>query len=78
MVEERFRSAGVGVALLRRTAAHVRAGGGAYLRLSVDAKNTLAQRFYERLGLAWSEEERIHAAYGDAFEALAGLHESGV
>lgn len=35
-----------------------------------------AQHFYERMGLAWSEEERIHAAYGDAFETLAGLHES--
>lgn len=78
VVEERFRGAGVGVALLRHTATHVRAGGGAYLRLSVDAKNASAQRFYERLGLAWSEDERIHAAYGDAFEALAGLHESGV
>lgn len=78
VVEERFRGAGVGIALLRRTAAHVRAGGGSYLRLSVDAKNVSAQHFYERLGLAWSEEERIHAAYGEAFETLAGLHESGV
>ncbi|MBP1860611.1 GNAT family N-acetyltransferase [Rhizobium herbae] len=78
VVEEQFRGAGVGVALLRRTAAHVRAEGGTYLRLSVDAKNVSAQHFYERMGLAWSEEERIHAAYGDAFEALAGLHESGV
>lgn len=77
-VEERFRGAGIGVALLRHTAAHVRAGGGTYLRLSVDAKNVSAQHFYQRMGLAWSEEERIHAAYGDAFEALAGQHESGV
>ncbi len=78
VVEERFRGAGVGVALLRHTAAHVRARGGTYLRLSVDAKNVSAQNFYERMGLAWSQDERIHAAYGDAFEVLAGLHESGV
>lgn len=78
VVEERFRGAGVGAALLRHAAAHVRANGGAYLRLSVDTRNVAAQHFYERMGLAWSEEERIHAAYGDAFEMLAGLHESGV
>ena len=77
-MEERFRGAGIGVALLRHTAAHVRAEGGRYLRLSVEAKNVSAQHFYERMGLAWSEQERIHAAYGDAFEALAGQHESGV
>ncbi|WP_341487896.1 GNAT family N-acetyltransferase [Pararhizobium sp. A13] len=78
VVEEQFRGAGIGVALLRHTAAHVRASGGAYLRLSVDARNVSARHFYERMGLAWSEEERIHAVYGDAFETLAGLHESGV
>ena len=78
VVDERFRGAGIGVALLRHTAAHVRAGGGTYLRLSVDAKNVSAQHFYERMGLSWSEQERIHAAYGETFEALAGQHESGV
>ena len=77
-VEERFRGAGIGVALLRHTAAHVRARGGTYLRLSVEAKNVSAQHFYQRMGLVWSEEERIHAAYGETFEALAGQHESGV
>jgi ribosomal protein S18 acetylase RimI-like enzyme len=78
VVEERFRGAGIGVALLRHTAAHVRAAGGRYLRLSVEAKNVSAQHFYERMGLAWSDQERMHAAYDDAFEALAGHHESGV
>jgi ribosomal protein S18 acetylase RimI-like enzyme len=78
VIDERFRGAGIGVALLRQTAAHVRAGGGTYLRLSVDAKNVSAQHFYQRMGLVWSQEERIHAAYGDVFEALAGQHESGV
>ncbi len=78
VVDERFRSRGIGISLLRHTAAHVREQGGTYLRLSVDAKNVSAQRFYERLGLTWSQEERIHAAYGDAFQLLAGLGESGV
>lgn len=78
VVDERFRGAGIGVALLRATAAHVRETGGCYLRLSVDIKNLSAQHFYERMGLEWSKDEHIHAAYGDAFEALAGQHESGV
>ena len=78
VVDERFRDRGIGISLLRHTAAHVREQGGTYLRLSVDAKNVSAQRFYERLGLSWSQEERIHAAYGDAFQLLAGLGESGV
>ncbi len=78
VVDERFRGSGVGIALVRQTAAHVREQGGTYLRLSVDEKNVSAQHFYERLGLVWSREERIHAAYGDAFQVLAGLQESGV
>ena len=78
VVDERFRGFGVGVALVRHTAAHVRAEGGTYLRLSVDAENVSAQHFYERLGLSWSRDEHIHAAYGDAFQMLAGQHESGV
>ncbi len=78
VVGEDFRGAGIGVALLRATAAHVRENGGAYLRLSVDAKNVSAQHFYERMGLQWSKDEHIHAVHGDAFEALAGQHESGV
>ncbi|WEZ84450.1 GNAT family N-acetyltransferase [Rhizobium sp. 32-5/1] len=78
VVDERFRGSGIGVALLRATAAHVRENGGCYLRLSVDAKNLSAQHFYERLGLEWSKDEHVHAVYGDAFDALAGQYESGV
>jgi ribosomal protein S18 acetylase RimI-like enzyme len=71
-VEARFRGRGVGEALVRATARHVRAQGGAYLRLSVDSGNESAKRFYESLGMIWSRDEHIHAAYGDAFGALAG------
>lgn len=78
VVDQRFRGHGIGVALLRAAAAHVRDAGGAYLRLSVDAANVQAQKFYTRLGLEWSQEERLHAAYGESFQALAGQHESGV
>ena len=39
-----------------------RSDGGAYLRLSVDSRQSSARRaFYERLGLDWSDDEQIHA-----------------
>lgn len=78
VVDKAFRGSGVAEALLRQTARHVRDKGGVYLRLSVDASNLTAQRFYERIGLLHQPEEHIHAIYGDAFDALAGLDESGV
>jgi ribosomal protein S18 acetylase RimI-like enzyme len=71
-VEERFRGRGVGETLVRATARHVRDEGGGYLRLSVDSGNEDAKRFYESLGMTWSRDEHIHAAYGEAFAALAG------
>lgn len=78
VVDTAFRGTGVAEALLRQTARHVRDKGGVYLRLSVDAENLTARRFYERVGLLHQPEEHIHAIYGDAFDALAGLDESGV
>lgn len=71
VVDEAFRGLRIGERLLRRAAREIRTAGGTYLRLSVDAKNISAQRFYHKLGLDWSIEERIHAAYGDAFQTLA-------
>jgi ribosomal protein S18 acetylase RimI-like enzyme len=70
-VEPAFRGRGVGERLLRRLAAQTRDGGGVYLRLSVDVENSSAQRFYEKIGLEWSREEKIFAARGEAFLALA-------
>ena len=70
-VEPAFRGLGIGEQLLRRQAAETRDKGGVYLRLSVDAANASAQRFYERMGMEWSREEKIFAARGDAFLALA-------
>jgi ribosomal protein S18 acetylase RimI-like enzyme len=70
-VEPTFRGQGVGERLLRHLAAETRDKGGVYLRLSVDVANASAQRFYERMGMEWSLEEKIFAARGDAFLALA-------
>jgi ribosomal protein S18 acetylase RimI-like enzyme len=70
-VAPRFRGQGVGERLIRRAAALGREQGAAYLRLAVDADNFAAQAFYERLGIGHRDGDRIHAAYGDAFRALA-------
>jgi ribosomal protein S18 acetylase RimI-like enzyme len=75
VVDQAFRGHGIGEALLRKTAKTVSEAGGAYLRLSVDARNISAQRFYQKMGLDWMIEERIHAIYGQAFEALAASEE---
>ena len=70
-VEPRFRGQGVGDRLLQHVAALTRARGGAYMRLAVDTRNFSAMRFYTRLGLVHSDTEQIHAAYGEAFHAIA-------
>jgi GNAT superfamily N-acetyltransferase len=76
-VEARYRGLGVGDRLLQHVASLTRARGGTYMRLAVDTENHSAMRFYTRLGLAHSDTEQIHAAYGDDFAALAdaGDHE---
>ena len=52
-VEQRFRGAGVGEALLQRCAALTRAEGGAYLRLAVDVRESRRAEILRR-GLASS------------------------
>lgn len=70
-VEERFRGERIGERLLQATAQRGVGLGAAYLRLSVEADNPSAQGFYTHLGIEWSQSERIHGIYGDAFTALA-------
>lgn len=74
-VEPRFRGQGVGDRLLQHVAALTRAGGGTYMRLAVDTRNFVAMRFYTRLGIVHSDTEQIHAAYAEAFNALADAAE---
>ncbi|WP_348272167.1 GNAT family N-acetyltransferase [Ensifer sp. LC54] len=70
-VDDRFRGLGIGERLLREVATWSKARGGDYLRLEVDGENVPAQRLYERLGIIWQTKDRAHAAYGEAFVALA-------
>lgn len=74
-VAEAHRGAGLARRLLGAVAVLTRARGGTYLRLSVDAGNASAQRFYSNIGFEWSARERIHTLGGPAFEALGTIPE---
>jgi len=69
-VDPSARGRGVGEALLRQVARGYRDAGAGYLRLSVDVDNHSAVGFYERLGIAWAEYERIQKIGGAAFHAF--------
>lgn len=70
-VDDRFRGMKIGEALIRRVARIGRARGANHLRLAVDLDNMRAQAFYERLGVSHYADDRIHAAYGAAFDRLS-------
>jgi ribosomal protein S18 acetylase RimI-like enzyme len=70
-VAEGARGVGLGRRLLAEAAAIVRARGGTYLRLSVDADNAAARDFYERVGLRRASTERIYQVRDREFAELA-------
>ena len=70
-VDATFGGRGIGERLLRAAARRARDKGAGYLRLSVDIDNTKAETFYERLGIAHSQDEHIHMIKGEAFDAFA-------
>jgi len=76
VVRECARGLGLGERLLAAAAALCAARGGCYLRLSVEAGNTAAQRFYRRAGLEHSAAEQIYLLEDAAFDALAAGAES--
>lgn len=63
---------GLGQPFLVEAAAIAGRRGGAYLRLSVDTDNALAQRFHERIGLRRSPTERIYQVHDEEFVEFAG------
>lgn len=71
VVDPRTRSTGVGNALLRATARQARTRGATHLRLSVDAANAGAIRFYAKLGLRHAGSEYTYEATDAAFDTLA-------
>jgi ribosomal protein S18 acetylase RimI-like enzyme len=70
-VDKRYRGMKIGEALIRRVARIGRDRGASHLRLAVDLDNTRAQAFYERLGVTHYADDRIHVAYGEAFDRLS-------
>jgi len=68
-----FRGQGVADLLMRETARLARSRGATYLRLSVDRANEPARRFYQRIGMKWSELELIFVARHADFDALCKL-----
>lgn len=70
-VDAGFRGLKVGERLMRRVAAIAARRGATHLRLAVDDDNVPAHGFYERIGVSHYPSDRIHAAYGEAFTALA-------
>lgn len=72
-VSDKVRGLGLGKKLLAHVASIGQARGCAYLRLSVDADNVSAQKFYESCSLQWSSSEKVYAVRNEAFFALAAL-----
>ena len=58
-VDPRARNGGVGVRLLREAARRGRARGARFIKLEVDRTNGGAERFYERLGFALNDKDRL-------------------
>ena len=71
IVLDKARGLGLGRHLLTHVAAKGKAAGYAYMRLSVDAENVGAQRFYEKCGFSWSASEQLYALKGADFDAFA-------
>lgn len=65
------RGRGVGEELIRQLAIEAKSNGAAYLRLAVDAENEDASRFYERLGFAEADRDRIFMLKDKAFQDCA-------
>jgi ribosomal protein S18 acetylase RimI-like enzyme len=66
------RGAGLGRRLVNAVAARAAKAGAVYLKLSVDAANDQAARFYETLGFGERDDERIFVLEGKGFADAGG------
>ena len=73
VVQSEVRSAGLGRQLVAETVRVAQREGATHLRLSVDVNNEGAIRFYRKLGMKSSSDERIFHAHGAAFRNLAEI-----
>lgn len=58
-VDPRARNGGVGLKLLREASRRGRGKGARFIKLEVDRTNAGAARFYERLGFARNDKDRL-------------------
>jgi ribosomal protein S18 acetylase RimI-like enzyme len=70
-VAESERASGLGRRLLAELAARGAKKDADYIRLSVEAANQGAAKFYERLGFEERTSERMFVLAGEAFKALS-------
>lgn len=76
-VEAEARGRNVGQELMRFAARRGIARGASFIKLEVDTGNDGAARFYERMGFARKEQDRLFILEQDGLEALAGRGEGG-
>ncbi len=69
-VAAKARNRRVGLALLTESARRARARGATFIKLEVDHANAGASRFYERLGFARHDEDRLFVLEGDGLRRL--------
>jgi ribosomal protein S18 acetylase RimI-like enzyme len=74
-VAQQARGRNVGIELLRRAAARGMARGARFIKLEVDRDNAGAARFYERLGFARKEEDRLFVLEEDGLGSLMSRRE---
>lgn len=65
------RGGGFAQKMVQAVAHRAASQGKSYIRLSVDAKNVVGQRFYQKIGMRHADDEKIFVLDGDAFSALA-------
>ncbi len=73
VVRSDVRSTGLGRQLVAESVRIARKQGATHLRLSVDVNNEAAIRFYQKLGMNSSSDERIFHAHGAVFQKLSEI-----
>lgn len=74
-IDGKARNRGIGLKLLREAARRGRARGARFIKLEVLTSNDGAARFYERLGFARHDEDRLFVLEDEKVTALIEMDE---
>lgn len=74
-IDGKARNRGIGLKLLREAARRGRARGACFIKLEVLTSNDGAARFYERLGFARHDEDRLFVLEDEKVTALIEMDE---